>query len=641
MKERKDSVVDQKEMVKKDLMIKDLKEQMANLKMENKQLLSQHSNMNNAMEFRNEISKADWFLRQMIKDNISTYSEKLKDSETNDKVALIPREKSKLFDKSYTSYNCKCTDCVLNSSYSMRKFKKNDTKISKHLMISKNVYLAVAFNGEKYAYENYRLEDSTKKIILKSMSNSSNDVELNFTMTKVRYEDKNYLNFAENKILAINNVKISPSALIIVDAMRAMEVTNLNNRIKSLENLKVIDGVNTCFADTMKNFVSNLKMNDTMWSVSDMVWDDEVEMLMNSYNKFVYVSSNLDNEMSNHISIMEFKFSTKIPLYTLITPQYRNVIFFSYAEENDMLREDMASMTDEDKDISTSSNEGVSIIKPKIKLNNKDNNNYKMTFNIEKNIIDIMMDSKMTIYHDMITRNLKEKIADKDTIEIMEKSVLFDTNTKSNANLFLYLKLYHMTFNEFRTIIFLTNEPNDICNLVLEEKLTIWIQMHSAMYIKLFTTMKVYKILEDKDITTKFNEFMNNLDMFSDLNSNMTFKMFEMFKKRILDLIVYKRMTASMNMYMLDDRELCICVVDRNSEFTEIEKMRKMMMLDKKENKFTSIRNTFIPNLDKEEMTKIKKEMADANIKEMNMASLEKNVNEFNENVILEMNKML
>jgi len=293
-----------------------------------------------------------------------------------------------------------------------------------------------------------------------------------------------------------------------------------------------------------------------------------------------------DKSTKNHISIEHFDGSVEIMAMLLVTPLFRDVMFFSNEEDQqDLIDDETEKWTDDmmnryteeiSNDNNTSSNSSNNIMMANMKVNKPEDMKYKIRFYPQK------------LFKDQFEREIsnlkKERMVeigfDRDDVEDYSISPFFKLTLDHEPDSMKVIMLYYMTYNEFRALAFFEKSIRTFVKMVFEEKFD---KMYTKMISLPVNVINMYKkeleknVIKDdgiKDNLEIWTDFMTSLDKMGDLNNNIMANFYESFKIRVRDFLMADKLATYMDMHKLDNREWFMCMHDRTSMFDNFEKIR-------------------------------------------------------------------
>lgn len=360
---------------------------------------------------------------------------------------------------------------------------------------------------------------------------------------------------------------------MIVEAMRMMLPIDQNRVIEVMENTTVKEGFNDCFSVAMKELIpifQTVTMYDKK-SISDLTVEEEAMLLTNSYNKKVFVKVINNKSKKNHISLTAFEDSMEIPVALLVTPKYRETLFYSTEAED--LDEDMGVELEAKEKLLADTTDSSKNEAPLFTLDVPKLDKFAMTLDKNDLVSNLMADQN----HEMRKESYRNLGMSENIIDVYLSSVMSRMMDRSEPEKLSFIKLYYMSFTEFRAIAFFFHSSKDFSKMITAEKLTIWNQMYDSLPKLICHLYWKFDNINGRDMISLTNDFYSTLDGLKDLNSNIMKNMYDMLRFRILNYFVLMRYSAHLNCYKLDNRERFMCLVDRTDDFNEVENMRLKM----------------------------------------------------------------
>jgi len=305
-----------KELMEMKALLKTKNEEVINLKMERKDAMASISNFNSLQNMKADTDKVNSFIKMMIKDNMFSYKESHTPNAMDTSDTSVKVRKSILKDNSTNRYQCKCSACLVLFTESKNGNYVRMKKMAKHVEITTGCIMAVSYDSAIFDYENFPLFNNQKVIKLSTKGVNSSKIELSFTLSKssnLKLED---LNLGLNKIIDIGPeyTKVSYSSFMIVESMRNLVSISQTEESKAFERVNVLEGINDCFVETMKELIPNMKSreNFTAFCINDLREEEEMVLLTESWDKKVYVKKFNDKSSKNHMSIESFDGSVEM-----------------------------------------------------------------------------------------------------------------------------------------------------------------------------------------------------------------------------------------------------------------------------------------------------------------------------------------
>lgn len=577
---RKDSVVSHQEkkenmknnlteeLTKTKMQLKEKEEEIMKLKIDKRDTMNMMVNNFLFDNIMSEIRKASMFMDMISKEELMSFTEEYEDK-VDPKIKNVIK-KSALSDITTSMYSCKCSSCLMTrvNSFDMKYIATK--KITKHVTLTRGTLVSLCFNPRVFNFENLMTVDNKKMMSLILRDDIKERIEMTFTMAKSKVMKVEELDFGVLKNIDVktNGNQVSLSSLIVVESMRTLLSLNKDREISILDETTIKEGINDCFYNTMKNFIPGLQKRDMLMSVNDLTIEEEMIMLTNSENNFVYIRKNQRNSKKNHISMEEFQDSTQISLKLMVTPMLRDVMFFAEVED---MEDEVIMKLNRDSSEDTSSERRVF---PVVKTYPSSNRVVKS----EVRMYDIMMTIKGNFNKTLIKESLIKKDVSVNSVELYSKSELFYFVEYGNVNQFNLIKLYHMSLTEFKGIAYFFESNKVFVEEMLLGKLNSWVEMYSKLNKMICFLYWKNKPMESRDIISQINDFNASLEKMSDMNSNYMIRLYECFKMRIINYFRMYTVSRQMDMHRLDNREVCMTLVDKTETFTDSEMYRLNMI---------------------------------------------------------------
>jgi len=575
-KNRKDSVVFDEEKIKMNEMKKELdnlkldkmemEAELIQIKMEKRDAVSMVNNLSGLEVLRAEMAEADMFLKMMSKDNLLGSKEVYDDNTEVTKETKI--KKYKLKDTSSMMYTCKCNACFLMKSNPQMEKSKYLDSVTKHVMLSHSMMMSIEYSPNDYYYENQIANDSNKIVKLTGKDSSKKTVQMNFVSKKNKNKDMKDFNFGNNRCIKVSKEgdMVSFSSMLVVEAMRTMNRVNQAKEIEIINNVTLKDGINDCFYLTMKNFIPNLLLREKLMYINDLTPEEEMIFLTNCHDKKIFIKQEVNKSLKNHMSHLPFDECTEVWAASLVTPMFRDIMFFS--------SEDYISLTMSDNNTDSTSEDNNSF--PRVLFDRFEPSRFKGNYDM----LEMTEIKACNLDMSKLLRELHEKEVSTNLLSVYGNSELMKIIDKNSHFKFSMIKLRYMTFQEFQAIAYFCPNNEKLTELVYMDKLTTWVQMYGTL-----TKMIMYMYWRtnenpEKDLESKLAEFYSSLMKMSDLNSNIMHKQYQFLMERIVQYLFMSNLGTFLDKYKLDNREYFETLVDRTDSFDTAERFRLEMTKD-------------------------------------------------------------
>jgi len=436
------------------------------------------------------------------------------------------------------------------------------------------------------------MTDNKKNINLMYKGFDKSKINITFTLSNSSNLNMEDLDIGANKLMSItsSDAKISYASFMIVEAMRNLISMSIEENTRSFSKVTVEDGINDCFSSVMSQLISNFQESEkfTKFMINDLTEEEEMVLLTESWNRIVYIKKSTKKDMKNHISLEKFDDSQEMMVMLLVTPMFRDVMFFSNKEDTANLVEDSIAEWSNDmvdaytsemmKNVDTSSDSGNGTMMPRLNTHRQGDKKFNRFFDIEKTMA----------YHESLPLSdfkknmMVEAGFDSEDVESYSLSKMFNLTIDHEPLALKYLMLYYMTFNEFRALAYFKKSIRDFVKMIF------WSD-YDDLYLKMkaipFNILEIYydehspdNMADIKDNIEIFNDFMSSMDKMGDLNNNVMHDMYLKFRNGVKDYLVMDRMATYMDSQKLDNREYYMCLVDRTKDFDDFENIRFKML---------------------------------------------------------------
>jgi len=538
---------------RKNLEIKELRDEIVNIKLNLKKDEIKTSNLVSLGIVRAEISMADEYIRALLKDNVMNYIEDISETDI-DKITNVESlniKVKRLSDKFENMYGCNCTDCLfMRKSTSLNTSRLNMIgKTTKEMMISKNVNFQISFPMMDYMYTNNILEENVKKIILKNKVNTNKDVSMTFTLKKTKEVNLEEYDFSLHKDLdlTVNEdiYKVSFSSIMVVNALRSLKSEILNN-IMTFDSSETMEFKN-CFKSFISRYVDFDFKDRVLNKISDLTEEEEIVFLssVSTNDIFIYIHNGKTSSIKNHISNEMFEKSVKMKAHLMVTPMFRDISFYADDIELDEEYEEIYNINLKMKSNSTSTNSNKSLVLegPPTKLNIDDDF-----------VDDSSFPKKMDEFYKMRFKEFhKNKGMKEEELERLSNSKLAYIclmNKELDPSL---IKMFNMSFREFKAIAYFSNNMKKFTELVLNNLSNGMKQMYNTLPKMFYEMFSDTLEMREDNIIMEYTNFLFCMDEIEDFKTDMMRKLFEIFKFYMFNYM-YLTEHAKSDDYLMNER---------------------------------------------------------------------------------------
>jgi len=518
---------------KRNLEIKSLKEEVYILKSQVDENKCRVSNVKVLSVMLQDIKIADSFVKAVMKEeflNFIELSDQTIDEVIESKLKTPKKVKTRRHDSFNADFNqkdCGCDKCMLNRNMrdtALAPFIRTDKR--KEFMLTTKISVNMDFNSKEFNLLHDNSSKNEKKLVILNKKTNETVVKIIFGEIKSKIFNKNSnFNFSSNRIFPMDFTRegfdmmkmVSHSSVIVVQSMRALKEKSYTLFSKG----EFKTEKSGCFA-RMVTEVTGIDYNmacDKILCISDLMFEEEVHFLSCTEDKKVYIRMNSteDIDYQNHISMSNFEGAVEMDLNLMVTPMFRDVLFFTTR-----VKMDFTTM---------SSTDGGSPISSKIRDS-------------------IKLDSLIPETHDnfvsvQFTNQFKNKgVSDEVLFQLMESRLTY-SQVMSTSESIIPMRLYYMEKREFKAICFFSGSIAIFSKMVLHSDLTKWFQT-----LNVLPKMVMEKYIPQTthlDEVVEYSKFLNNMDDLGSLDNPIMDKLFYMFKNRIFNLIVMESLSKEMD----------------------------------------------------------------------------------------------
>jgi len=519
--------------------IQSLRDELVKVKMEKIEYASKVSNILSLNSLRAEIQKADSFIRSILKENLISYAEDF-ENKLSDNMFIHKEEPiKKLKDKTESMYNCNCDSCLyMRKSTSInQKWTGNTGFVSKEFLVSKNVNCMIKYYPTSFTYQNSKMVDNIKMVNLRSKETKFNDIEIQFTMAKVKDNSLMDFDFSVHRIIPVmiegTQFMVSYASIMVVEAMRSLRSE------KAAEFLNVLDLIEekTCFKKFVQSYL-NIDLGERIiFKMSDLTAEEEMVLLSEMGLDDIYVKSDELNPVSNsnHISREEFKEGNKIKAYLLTTPLFREIRYFAEEEDNfEMIDADKMLI---DMNNSTSSPDSAPLVvvdhEGKAVKRYLDQTISRDKF-VKWNYLGVLASewSRQKFLDYYKDRGMSEAILTK-IMNTHFSSILFENRVFDPY----LVRLFFMHKREFKAMAYFFGNLKDFEVAIISSKITVFKQMHLMTQKMFYEKFKNILNLDEINFDVEFLKFLREVDDMDEFKVESMHVLRELFKNRIFNYI--------------------------------------------------------------------------------------------------------
>lgn len=523
---------------KKDMEIKELKEQILSLKVEKSVMDNSSLSVLNMNFIREEIKVADKFIKEVMKENLDNYDLIAKMEEENCKTEVMDdAEKKKIvkrFEKDLLTRinfdNCGCNTCILNKGMLNSFLGKEKNMFVKNFNLTDRIYMASHYDSMNLKLEMRSVDRKAKELVFKNVNSEKDMVRIKFFWRKESENKKIIVKFDNHMSTAMTlrncdlNFRVSMSSYLVIKAMRE----TLVNPLMELEKIDKIKDIKemSCFSKMFLDLMGKKPVNEMSVCMNDLIEEEEMELITNFGDTDVYymIDQGSMTSTKNHISKVFFAKSNSIKLYMISTPLMRSTFFF--AEDSDefvTVERDTMLLVDQDEECTEQTN---------ITSGSLSRGFFR---SIRKKSIKFVGKICGDFYKSVFIKRNSDKGLDLVNLKNLLESNLADNFMQSFNLEPMMLALFNMSYEQFLSVLYFSSSLNKVVDMTLNKDLKLMVQCltnSKNMFIEMLVDDKDLD-LDQTTIRKEWSNFLKELPdsvMFSD---DLFKRLFWEFKRRV------------------------------------------------------------------------------------------------------------